>query len=382
MKTFLLPLAMLCASGFAVHAQDNSDLAQPPDSDNEKAEVSQWIGPVRVTVSYHSPRVHFQGAERTGHIWGELIPYGFTNDGYGEPSPRPWRAGANESTAITFSHDVKVGGKDLKAGTYGLFLDLEKDGPSNWVFSRNSTAWGPYFYDPKDDVLRVPTTLQDAPFTEFLTYGFDDRLPDTATGFLQWENKRVPFKIVVPDVNAIYVAKMRQQLQSSPGFSFSGWQRAAQFCADNKINLEEALAWSDRAINEPFRGGGGGGRKDFSTLSTKADVLLALGWETDANAVMDEAVHLPGADVVPVYQYARRLLKAGQNEKAMEVFKLNVQLHPEEKFYTSVGMARGYTALGDKENAIKSWETALANLPPRQQVNLPVYQKALDDLKK
>lgn len=381
MKTILLSLVILCLSRFAVHAQDTSDLAEPPDGDNQKAEVSQWIGPVKITIDYHSPRVHLHGTERTGHIWGELIPYGFTNDGYGALAPRPWRAGANESTTITVSHDVKIGGKDLKAGTYGLFLDLEKTGPSNWIVSSNSTAWGAYFYDPKEDVLRVPTTAQDAPFTEFLTYGFDERLPGSATAFVQWENKRVPFKIDVPDVNAVYVAQLRRQLQSWPGFSYRGWQRAAQFCADNKINLEEALTWADRAINEPFRGGGGG-RKDFSTLGTKAAVLMALGREPEADKVMDEAVRLPGADVIPVHQYATRLLHAGQKEKAMEIFKLNAQLHPEDKFYTSAGLARGYTAVGDKENAIKSWETALQNVPPEQKSNLAVYQKALDDLKK
>jgi predicted negative regulator of RcsB-dependent stress response len=65
----------------------------------------------------------------------------------------------------------------------------------------------------------------------------------------------------------------------------------------------------------------------------------------------------------------------------MEVFKLNMQQHPEEKFTTYAGLARGYTALGDKENAIKNWETALQNVPETQRPNLPVYQKALQDLK-
>jgi hypothetical protein len=120
--------------------------------------VSQWIGPVKISISYHSPRVHFKGAERTGHIWGELVLYGFFDDGFGPSKAMPWRAGANENTAITFSHDVKVEGKDLKAGTYALFLDVEKAGPWNWIFSNNSTGWGSYQYDPKNDALRVATS--------------------------------------------------------------------------------------------------------------------------------------------------------------------------------------------------------------------------------
>jgi hypothetical protein len=39
------------------------------------------------------------------------------------------RVGANERTVITLSHDVKIEGHDLKAGTYALFADVEKEGP-------------------------------------------------------------------------------------------------------------------------------------------------------------------------------------------------------------------------------------------------------------
>ena len=65
----------------------------------------------------------------------------------------------------------------------------------------------------------------------------------------------------------------------------------------------------------------------------------------------------------------------------MEIFKLNAQRHPDEKFYTYVGLARGYTALGDRENAIKNWEIALRNVPESQKGNLPTYEKALEEVK-
>ena len=39
---------------------------------------------------------------------------------------------------------------------------------------------------------------------------------------------------------------------------------------------------------------------------------------------------------------------AKRNEKAMEVFRFSREQHPDEKFVTHVGLARGYTALGDK----------------------------------
>lgn len=380
MKKILIAVVLLLFYPPGSWSQELAELAQPPNGDNQKAVVSQWIGPVQISIAYHSPRVHFKGAERTGHIWGELIPYGFFDDGFGPSKAQPWRGGANETTSITFSHDVKVEGKALKAGTYGLFLALAKTGPWTWIFS-NNLGWGAYQYDPKNDVLRVAVNPQAAPFTEFLTYGFDDRLPSSATAFVQWENKRVPFKIEVPNVNDIYVAQIRKQLQSWAGFDYQSWQSAAQFCADNKVNLEEALVWADKAIKEPFRGAALG-HEDFSTLQTKAAVLSAMGRESEADATMDKAMHLPGTSVTAVHQGGMRLLRAGRKEKAMEVFKFNAAQHPDEKFYTYVGLARGYTALGDKANAIKNWEIALRNVPQEQKPNLPTYAKALEDLKK
>ena len=65
----------------------------------------------------------------------------------------------------------------------------------------------------------------------------------------------------------------------------------------------------------------------------------------------------------------------------MEVFKYNSQRFPEEKFTPNVGLARGYTALGDSKNAIKYWELAIKNIPENQKQFLNVYQGELDKLK-
>ena len=65
----------------------------------------------------------------------------------------------------------------------------------------------------------------------------------------------------------------------------------------------------------------------------------------------------------------------------MEVASLNQKQHPEEKFWTFLGLARVYTAAGDKSNAIKNWETALQNVPPIQRSQIPAYENALKKLK-
>lgn len=222
--------------------------------------------------------------------------YGFADEGYGPSHAAPWRVGANETTTIAVSHDVKVDGKELKAGTYGLFLDVEKTGPWTWVFSKAARGWRSFQYDAKDDVLRVTAEPADAPYTEFMTFGFDERRPTSTVTYLQWEKKRVGFKIEAPNVNELYVNQMRENLLNWPGFNYQNWQTAAQFCADHKINLDQALIWTDKAIHEPFRGATFG-VADFSTMSTKASVLEAMGKPGEADAVMDKAMELPGTEI-------------------------------------------------------------------------------------
>jgi hypothetical protein len=383
MKSYkwILFLVFACVPFQSAWCQVHSELAIPPNGNNERAEVSQWIGLVKISIDYHAPNVHGGGGpDRTGHIWGELISNGFADPGFGPSHAAPWRVGANETTTITLSHDVKVEGKDLKAGVYGLFLDVEKSGPWTWIFSKAAKGWGSFQYDPKDDVLRVAVEPVDAAYTEFMTFGFDERRPASTVAYLQWEKKRIPFKIEVPNINQLYVDQMREDLLSWPGFNYQNWQNAAQFCADNKINLEEALTWSEKAIHEPFRGATIG-VEDFSTLSTKAAVLDAMGRTSEADAVMDKALALPDSSMFNMHFYGVGLLRASRTDRALKIFRLNQQSHPEEKFWTYLDLARVYTALGDKPNAIKNWEITIANTPENRKFMLPQFQAAVKKLK-
>ncbi|NOT74001.1 MAG: DUF2911 domain-containing protein [Cyclobacteriaceae bacterium] len=372
MKKISALFTMMLVTAYAM-----AQLVSPPNGDNQKAKVIQWIGPVEVSIVYSSPDVHApNGDDRKGHIWGELIHVGYIDQGFGTAKEAPWRAGANENTVITFSHDVKIEGKDLKAGSYGLFLGYAKEGQSTWIFSNNTSSWGSYFYNKSEDALRVNVTPVDGAYTEYLTYGFEDRKSNGATAFLQWENKKVPFKIGVANVNEIYVSQMRNQLRSNLGFDSRNYTAAAQFAAQNKINLEEALKWADSGMDPNL-----GGQEDFNGLNAKSTVLRAMGKNAEADAAMDKAIKIPGTPVQAIHQYGRGLLNAGQKEKAMEVFQYNAKVHPEEKFTPNVGLARGYTALGDKKNAIKYWEIAIKNLPANQAANLPMYQAEIQKLK-
>ncbi|MEM1135942.1 MAG: DUF2911 domain-containing protein [Bacteroidota bacterium] len=349
----------------------------PPSGNNQKSSVSQWMGLVKVDITYNSPDVTGpNGESREGKIWGQLVPYGLNNLGFGTSTAAPWRAGANENTVFEVSHDVEVEGQTLNAGEYGLHMIVEEGNEWTIIFSNKTGAWGSYFYDEKDDVLRVKAKVEDAPFTEYLTYGFDNRKQESCTAFMQWENKKVSFNISTPNVNELYLSAIREELTNSNGFNYMSWVSAVNFCVQNEVNLEEALTWADYAISAPFIG-----QQNFNTLQAKAGVLYKLGKVDEAEKIMLTAVDLPGTTVQQIHNYGRSLIAVEKPAKALEVFMINRKKHPKDNFTTNVGLARGYEAVGDTKKAIKHWEVAIENIPESQKVNMAAYENELKKLK-
>src|SRR5271166_2123240 len=333
-------------------------LTLPPSGDNQKASVTQFIGPVQITVDYSSPNVHGGGGkDRRGEIWGKLVPYGMTDQGLNGGKLSPWRAGANENTVFTISNDVKIQGQNLPAGRYGLHMIPGQD---EWtlIFSKNADIWGSFYYDEKEDALRVKTTPKKHEYREWLSYEFTERKPDSATLELEWEELAVPVSIKVDNINDIYVSKIRNDLKNAVGSDYRGWDAAAQFCVAANTHLDDALAWADKAISGP----GGLGVTNFSTLSTKALVLSKMGRDADAKPLMEQAIHLPGTTPQEIHQYGRQLLTAKKTAEAMQVFKYNAERNG-EAWPTNVGLARGYSAAGDLPKALDYAKKALVQAP-------------------
>ncbi len=355
MKPLLKVCPLLFLAG-ALFAQFPG-LTLPPSGNNQKASVTQHIGPVVVTIDYSSPAVHApNGTDRRGQIWGKLVPYGLVDLGFGNRKPDPWRAGANENTVFTVSHDVTIEGQTLPAGRYGLHMIPGQD---EWIviFSKNSSAWGSFFYDQKDDALRVKVKPAKHEYREWLTYEFTARRPAEATAELQWEELAVPWNIKVPDVNEIYISRLRQELNSMPGFMPQGYDAAAQFCVQADTHLDQALEWADAAISMPYIG-----ETSFNTLSVKALVLAKLHRDAEAEKLMDTALHLPGTTPLEIHQYGRQLLAAKKAEEAMKVFKYNAERNG-DAWPVHVGLARGYSAMGDYKTALDHAKKALPQAP-------------------
>lgn len=348
----------------------------PPSGDNQKCAVTQNIGSlVKVTVKYSSPDVTSPAGEnRTGKIWGTGIAhYGMIDQGFGLGKPAPWRAGANESTTIHFSHDVLIGGKPLAAGSYGLFLMLAENGPWTWIFSKNTSGWGSYFYEEKDDVLRVQVQPQDHPFTEWLTYTFTDRKPTEATLELQWELKSIPMHISVPHMNDLYIAQIEKEFQGSTGFVAANYTAAANFLLEQNHNLPKALEWVNEGMRMPFFG-----RTNFESLTTQAQILLKMNNRDEAMAALEKAVEMPDATVFQLHHLGRNLVAGGAKQEALRIFTLNYEKH-NAAWPASVGMARGLSAVGRYDEALEYAKVALAEAP--DQVNKDSLARMIEMLK-
>lgn len=167
-----------------------------PDA-SQRASVMQVIGiDTEISIVYHRPAVRGRNVWSDNSIFeqiGRLVPY--------NGDPRPWRAGANETTTISFENEVKIEGQPLPAGTYGLFM-IPTDKDWTIIFSETFKSWGSFTYNQADDALRVIVTPVKAGHEERLVYGFQDHETYAATAFLHWEKKKIRFRIELADRKA------------------------------------------------------------------------------------------------------------------------------------------------------------------------------------
>jgi hypothetical protein len=360
---------MIACIALTCYIVSYSQLTAPHGGGNKKAVVGERIGITDVTIHYDRPGVK----GREGKIWGDLVHKGFADQGFGTSKAAPWRAGANENTIIEFSTPVNIEGQALPAGKYGFFIAYDPE-ECTAIFSKNSSSWGSYYYDANEDVLRVkvkPKPLDKS--VEWLTYAFTDETNNGATVALSWEKLMIPIKVET-DYNNLQLESFRRELRSEKSFN-PGWQsfnQAAQFCLQNNVNLEEGSKWADEALGSPFVG-----QKNFTTLSTKAGFLRKFNKEAEADALMKEA--LPLGSVGEIHGYARQLLLQKKQKEAFDVFKVNYDKNPNE-YTTQVGMARGYSAIGDYKKALGFAQKALPKAPDNgNKVNLERMIKKLQE---
>ncbi len=276
--------------------------------------ITQAIGSSKVTIDYGSPRV------RGRKIWGNLVPYGLKKLGFGNNKPAPWRAGANKNTVFTITHNAKINGKSLPAGSYGLHMI---PGEKEWIiiFSKNYTSWGSFFYEDSEDALRVKVVPEETEFKEWLVYGFDKYTLKSAEAYLHWEKLKIPFLIEF-DTNKITMQNIKNQLRSMAGFNWRGTYQAAINCLMTNSNLEQGLVWINKSIS----------------MNENANNVNMLGY---------------------------LLMALNKKDQAMKVFKANIKKFPKNwNLYDS--LAENLNKMGKRKASIKWFKIALKKAPKPQ----------------
>ncbi len=257
-------LALLAAALVASAAAAQPKLFPDP---SPSATLKQAVGLGEITIEYSRPGV--KGRKIFGP--GGLRPYG-----------EIWRTGANTSTKIVFSKDVKVEGQPLAAGEYALFTI---PGEKEWtiIFNKVVGEWGAYTYKPESDALRVnvkPLTLAGDDKIETLIIDINNIKTDGATLNIGWERTWVPVRLqfdVIPEV----VAKVDAAIASgkAPANLYLG---AAMFYYDNNLDDKKALSY----INEATKGD----KVPFYALLWKARILARNGDKAGAEAAAKASI--------------------------------------------------------------------------------------------
>lgn len=311
---------------------------------SQRASVSQHVGLTEISISYHRPSVG--GRE----VWGKLVPFDSV-----------WRAGANENTVIAFSSPVRVAGKEVAAGRYGLHL-IPSRGEWTVILSRQANAWGSFAYDPAADYLRVSATpVEIAPSQEQLVYTFDGVTADSVVATLRWERLAIPIPIAV-NTRQVVLDSLRQQLTGAPQFFWQSWSQAAAWCVTNDLNLEEAARWADRSIAI---------QENYTNLQVKAALLEKRG-DTAAAAEARRRAFAQATEA-DINAYGYQLLGAGKADSAIAVFRKNVKDYPRSwNTYDSLGEA--LARKGDRKGAIEAYTRA------RRMTQDPVQQKRIEGI--
>ncbi len=405
MRSLLYSLVLVLISSTFIDAQ--TMLTNTPNV-SQKAWVGQRIGLTDITLKYHRPAVK----ERA--LLGNLIAYN-----------QVWRAGANDNTLVSFSKDVKIQGQDLKAGKYGFHIFVAEDG-AQVIFSNNATSWGSYSYNPAEDALKVAIPLQKSDkFYEFLTFEFEDIQAESAVCALYWGKEKFAFKIETEVHNAV-LANLKNELRNKAGWTWQGWNEAANYCLKNNVNIQEGLGWATRSV---FMTPNAGNMLTKAKLVAKSKapettekenelVLAALGddleklnvtWKeyngaanyatklkdwNKALAWADKSIDMSRnmttlmAKVKILDQkgntkeasklkkealargtnaelnlYAYQLMWSGKTAEAVEIFEANAEKNPEDpNVWDSLG--EGYIGNNQKEKAIKALKKSLSMNPP------------------
>lgn len=177
-SVWMIAALAVAATNFAAAQNQKKQRASPP------ADTSVTIGGKTLSIKYSAPSV------RGRTIFG---PGGIISK---DPNYPVWRAGANAATAFHTGADLDLGGLDVPAGDYTLFVLVEPE-PWQLIVNKQTGQWG-LKYDAGQDLGRVPMKMS-KPSAPVETYKMTLRSTGSNTGELrlEWADKvaTVPFTV-------------------------------------------------------------------------------------------------------------------------------------------------------------------------------------------
>jgi len=215
-------IAVLAVCMFTV--SDAQTLTTPQPSPTQT--IKQNFGLSSIELSYSRPGI------KGRKIFGDLVPFG-----------KVWRTGANSASTLTFADDVTIGGKKIPAGKYGLLTIPEK---RNWtiIISKQTDVTSPAAYKQDMDVVRIEAKTMDMDESiETFTMQFANIKPNTCELHIMWDKTAVALPIST-DVETKVMAQIDQLMNKDNRPYFN----AAMYYMDNGKDLNQALAWFDKAV--------------------------------------------------------------------------------------------------------------------------------------
>lgn len=233
-------------------------LTTPQPSPTQTIKQNFSVG--SIDLSYSRP------AKKGRKIMGELVPFG-----------KVWRTGANGATTLTFSDDVTIGGKEVKAGKYGL-LTIPDAGKWTIIISKDDNINNPANYKVENDVVRLQADVVTTPTTvENFTINFADITGSSCNVEMMWENTYVQFAITTGTD-----AKVMKQIDNLMNKDTKPYYNAASYYYDNGKDLTQALTWINKALET--------NKEAFYMYMLKARILQKTGDKKASKAAAESCI--------------------------------------------------------------------------------------------
>src|SRR3954470_23666456 len=153
-------LLFLCAFLACGVAPRGSAQSYPP---SQRGSVSQMVAFTEISVAYGRP------VARGRALFGALVPWDSV-----------WHPGADSATRITFSHDVLLEGKPLRAGEYTLWLIPRETKPWTLIVSSAAHVFHKPYPGERFEVLRLDIAPEQVSPVESFAIYFPKVLRDEA----------------------------------------------------------------------------------------------------------------------------------------------------------------------------------------------------------